>query len=452
MTFRLRARQLFFLLLAAFVLLSPLARASQQEPELRIGVIADIQYAPEKMFDRRDYEASLGKFEKTVGFFNTEDLDFVIQLGDLIDRDFDNYGTILGVWEKLKAPAYHVLGNHEFSVDKAEKPKITERLGLQKKYYDFDFGKWRFVVLDGNDLSLYAHPEDSPEYREAQQFLEEMQKKNKINASSWNGGVGPKQFQWLRETLASACAAGEKVIVFSHFPVYPPHPTNLWNDTEIVKELETHSCVFAYVNGHNHDGAYGVKKGIHYLTVEGVITSGEANAYAVFEIFPERVDVRGYGKVPSRTLTMNAGDIIETRKGKGDPVLEVMTAEKPETVADFKKVPLQESAAYHQYTLRPESELSKLRFLMDRFKAMQVVIIYDRREFATDVSVKQARRYLQKHYNNENAIEWIRVHAYRAKHAGDVILVQYPDGTTEGLRDAFLNELEELENLEKARS
>ncbi|WP_284038013.1 hypothetical protein [Neobacillus sp. 114] len=42
-----------------------------------------------------------------------------------------------------------------------------------------------------------------------------------INAQTWNGGVRKEQLTWLRGVLQKAAQSQEKVVVFSHMPVYP---------------------------------------------------------------------------------------------------------------------------------------------------------------------------------------------------------------------------------------
>ena len=45
--------------------------------------------------------------------------------------------------------------------------------------------QWRFVVLDGNDISFHAYPKDSEKYKEAEEYYTA----NKISSPKWNGGL-----------------------------------------------------------------------------------------------------------------------------------------------------------------------------------------------------------------------------------------------------------------------
>ena len=105
--------------------------------------------------------------------------------------------------------------------------------------------------------------------------------------------------------------------------------------------------------------------------------------------------------------------------------------------------PFQETPAYQQYQKRPKSELSKILYLMDRFKSAPLIVIYDRVEYESNVALKHAKSYVSKHYHREDAASWIRENAYRSS-SGGVIYVKYPDGEKRALRDVLIEELEKV--------
>lgn len=115
--------------------------------------------------------------------------------------------------------------------------------------------------------------------------------------------MGQQQLKWLREQLDEAGSKNEKVILFSHFPVYPEDKHNLWNDMELISTIEKYSCVKAYINGHNHHGNYGMKEGIHYLTFKGMVDT-EQTSYAVIHLKSNSLEVEGYGREESRQLIL----------------------------------------------------------------------------------------------------------------------------------------------------
>ena len=265
--------------------------AKESGYKFSFGAIADCQYCQAPDRGVRKYSASKEKLKKCVKHFNREDLSFVIHLGDFIDRNFSNFDDLLPIYNSLDAPGYHVLGNHDFEVADEYKSQVPKKLGMPAKYYDFKIKNWRFVCLDGNDLSFIAYPKGSKRYQESEAYYHEQ----KIRSPKWNGGVGAEQMSWVRKVLQAAEGSQEKVILFSHFPVYPQDPHNLWNAKEVIKLLEEFSCVKAYINGHNHKGKYGIKGGIHYLTCKGMVDS-ETTAYSIVRVYHDRLELSGYGR------------------------------------------------------------------------------------------------------------------------------------------------------------
>ena len=127
------------------------------EPLFRFGAVADCQYCRATSLVRK-YNQSPKKLTACVAQYNKMNLAFVVHLGDFIDRDFESFDVVSPIFAKLKAPRYHVLGNHDFSVADDKKALVPKRMGLKSRYYNFAHKGWRFIVIDGNDLSTYAYP------------------------------------------------------------------------------------------------------------------------------------------------------------------------------------------------------------------------------------------------------------------------------------------------------
>ncbi len=303
-----------YLRTAALAFLLPLlscpgvGAANENEP-LSFGVVADVQYADRDPRWSRHYRASLGNLRKCVADLNAQDLAFTIQLGDIIDRGEQSLDTILDVYNQLTMPKYHVLGNHDFPIPRHD---LLARLGMDHAYYSFsppDSG-WRFVVLDTVDIAMGGGwPEDSENHRQAAQWLEKLKSEGKPYAQPWNGGLGEQQKQWLRDTLAEAAGRGERVIAFGHMPLLAEASDGaglVLNHEEIETILDSHRCVVAYLCGHDHAGGYAERSGIHHLTVQGMVEAPEQNAYAVVDLYQDRIEIRGVGKVPSRCLRIPA--------------------------------------------------------------------------------------------------------------------------------------------------
>jgi len=258
----------------------PLADWGANATSVVFGVVADIQYGDKDSVGSRNYRKSLQKLPECVEAFNARPLDFVIELGDLVDGYADNRGrsirdldAILPLLGKLRAPLYCVVGNHCVKVGRTE---LLKRLKLEKACYDFSLPKapgWRFIVLDGTD------PKE--------------------------GEIGLVQQIWLRETLQRAQQEGQRVICFCHYPLLHSFGAGggIKNVEPIAAILKDFPCVAGWFCGHYHPGGYVEKGGVHYVTFKGMIEAG-GNAFAVVELTPGMIHIQGFGEESSRDLAV----------------------------------------------------------------------------------------------------------------------------------------------------
>ncbi|WKN33743.1 hypothetical protein PZB74_10440 [Porifericola rhodea] len=275
----------------------------QKKPLFSFGVIADVQYCSCEPAGVRYYRKSVQKLNECLQELNQHSLSFILDMGDLIDRDYSSFDDILEVYDQAKTRVYRSLGNHDFDVSDADKTKVSARLGMDKAaYYDFTYLGWRFIMLNGNEVSTYAHPAGSVEAQEAEQKLAQLKKQNAPNAQSWNGGISEQQLKWLALKLEEASQQMQKIIVCCHFPAYPKDPHNLWNDTEVQQLLSDTPQVVAYFNGHNHGGNYAQKDHVHYLNFKGMVDTASENTFAIADVYPDYLNIRGFGREDSRQL------------------------------------------------------------------------------------------------------------------------------------------------------
>jgi len=270
-------------------------------PIFSFGVIADCQYCNVKApkTAARQYALSPKKLTACVEQLNRFDLEFVVHLGDFIDRDFKSFADVTPIYDKLKADHYHVLGNHDFEVADDLKAKVPAALGLKSRYYQFRYHGYRFIALDGNDVSLHAYPASDPRHQAAKA----VHKKLPSGTPTWNGAVGQAQLVWLKKALGEAKRAGERVILFCHFPVYPENVHNLWNAAEVLALVRESETVVAYMNGHNHAGNYGRLAQRHFVTFTGMVDT-EETAYAVVSVHADRREIKGVGRQKNLTLPL----------------------------------------------------------------------------------------------------------------------------------------------------
>lgn len=85
--------------------------------------------------------------------------------------------AVLKEFELLGRPVYHMLGNH--CLYNLPRHTLNQQLGIyaqdgQSSYYAFSPNEhWRFVVLDGYDLSMIGWPATHPHHEAAVQILDE---------------------------------------------------------------------------------------------------------------------------------------------------------------------------------------------------------------------------------------------------------------------------------------
>jgi calcineurin-like phosphoesterase family protein len=290
---------------AAVVAAQSSQRAEAPQPLFSFAVLADVQYADKDRAGARDYRNSLAKLEESAGTINMERPAFVVHLGDLIDEaGAGNLDRVLTVFNRLQAPKHHVLGNHDFSVARAE---WLRRLKRATAWYDVAHRGWRFVVLDGMDVSVLGWPRESPRYRDGQTLQGKLQRTGSRNAVDWNGGVGEEQKKWLHQVLRSATRRRERVVLLCHFPVLEAASTPahlLWNHEEILRILDQYRVVVAWFNGHAHRGGYARRNGVHHITFPGMVESGQTNSWTMVRVFADRLELLGAGTAPSLTLRL----------------------------------------------------------------------------------------------------------------------------------------------------
>lgn len=157
----------------------------QEKPLFRFGLISDIQYADIKDGHSfhgtpRYYRASLDGLRRAVTAWQQQHVEFAVQCGDIIDgfnpKDQSEAAmqSVLSEFAKLQKPVYHMIGNH--CLYNLPRHRLNELLSIKSKasYYSFSPHKaWRFVVIDGYDVSMLGWPDSHPLHAEAKAILDE---------------------------------------------------------------------------------------------------------------------------------------------------------------------------------------------------------------------------------------------------------------------------------------
>ncbi len=303
--------------------------------EVRFGVIADVQYRDfGSNQTKKHYKESIQKLDKAVRQLNNENLDFVMVLGDMKDDgcrtsdldvvfnknlstgsklDYSRYG-----FADISAPSYFTVGNHDLceyvdtDVTSLLKGEVSPVTPLVRSSYDADLsfaysftipGKDHFlgIVLDGTELSRHRY---SANENQTVDSLYNLARANPLFSGSynWNGAISQQQLQALDNLLLNASKDGKNVVVFSHFPVWPEDQHNLWNYKEVLETIEKHSCVVAYVNGHNHGGDDGYRGNTSYVSVKAMLSSSSSAAYGIMTLNDKYLLEEGFDSEPNRVI------------------------------------------------------------------------------------------------------------------------------------------------------
>jgi predicted phosphodiesterase len=272
--------------------------------QIKIGVFADCQYCDCETSGSRFYRNSPEKLDECIRHFNqNKKISFVVGLGDLIDRDFASFDKVNTVLETSKKKVFHVIGNHDLSVEKPMLSKVPEKLGLENNWYSFTQKGWLFVFLDGNDITFNsANPEI---VKQAETITARLKKENKPNFHDWNGGLGANQLAWLEQQLQHAETKKLKVAVFCHYPILPYEAHALWNQEETLNVLKQFTCVKLWINGHNHSGNYVFQHGIHFVNLKGMVETENENAFAEVTLSKNKIEIKGFGREVNRVIALD---------------------------------------------------------------------------------------------------------------------------------------------------
>lgn len=323
--------------------MTTVAEAKEQEQDERhifsFGVIADVQYADaddgvnfEKTKTRR-FRNGLKILQSAAEWWKAQStpLECIVQLGDLIDgRCKSNQMSDRCLEEALEAirlsgipRVLHLIGNHElynFTRDELSKRLNTTPNNGPSWYYTIPTPGWRLIVTDPYQIST-LNGEYAPSTEQAYEFLKKHNPNDVRLATDWtvglegenlrylpyNGAIGPDQLAWLDATIKDAADKGDRCFVLSHVPLIPNcsvKKTVLWNYKEIVKVLHQNTSVVACLYGHDHDGGFHTDTmGVHHITFPSPLECkvGEA-CFGTMDVFHDRLELRGQGKVQSRRL------------------------------------------------------------------------------------------------------------------------------------------------------
>ena len=242
--------------------------ADEGKDRLRVGLITDLHHADKRPAGTRHYRETLGKLAEAATQFEKDKVNFVVELGDLIDAadsvetEQRYLKTINREFAAISKDRHYVLGNH--CVDTLTKAEFLDHVEQKKSYYSFDRGDFHFIILDAcfrNDGEPYG-------------------RKN----SKWNdANIPAAEVEWLQADLKST---GKKSIVFAHQRLDVSNDHGVKNCPELRTIFEDSDKVLAVFQGHSHQNDLKDIGGIHYCTLVAMVEGSGAdnNGYSVMEI------------------------------------------------------------------------------------------------------------------------------------------------------------------------
>lgn len=272
--------------------------------QLKIGVFADCQYCDCEIAGSRFFRNSPAKLEECINKFNSiQDIEFIIGLGDLIDRDFASFDIVNVILKKSEKEVFHVIGNHDLQVEKSQLEQVAGKLNLEKTWYSFSKNGWHFIFLNGNEITFHSNNQKIIEI--AAEMTNQLKTEGKPNYHDWNGGIGKEQLMWLENELNYAEKQNMKVAVICHYPLLPFEAHALWNSEKVLEVITKYSCVKLYLNGHNHHGNYTFQNGIHFVNLKGMVETENENAFSVISFTNKHIEIEGFGNEISRTILID---------------------------------------------------------------------------------------------------------------------------------------------------
>jgi predicted phosphodiesterase len=181
----------------------------------------------------------VARIQKFVDAMARAEVDFILQMGDFCwphprNKDF------LAAWNAFDGPRYHVLGNHDMDGGYRREQTVAF-YGMPARYYTFDAGPLRGIVLDTNDPGGTAR--------------------------GYAKFIAADQQAWLAEQLQDT---DRPVCVFLHHPL--DDPGGIENRAEVRQVLQRAEAanpgtVLAVFSGHFHQDYALELNGIRYVQI-----------------------------------------------------------------------------------------------------------------------------------------------------------------------------------------
>jgi manganese-dependent ADP-ribose/CDP-alcohol diphosphatase len=335
-------------------------------PLFKFGLISDIQWAdiPDgKSFHGtpRYYREALVSARRAVAAFKAEKVDLAIHLGDIIDFHNSHHDghsetalqAAIECFDALEKPTIHCIGNH--CLYNHTRDVLNSRLGInahkeavslahsQHSYFVYTpivtqaennnssnsnstpSTGYKFIVLDGYDVSYLGWPPGNPLHEKAVEILNAKNPNEDKNSNNglkdldrrfvkFGGGCSDAQLEWLKTELEKCRETENRAFICCHLCLHPETcaPTCLlWNFDQVQDILSEYSdVVVATLAGHAHRDGYYLDSttGIHHRVCAGVLEAAPGtDCYGIVEVYNDRIEVKGKDSFESGVWKVKEG-------------------------------------------------------------------------------------------------------------------------------------------------
>lgn len=310
-----------------------LVGAKGKQPLFSFGVITDVQYAdiPDGrsfLGVPRYYRHSILVLQRAVqNWNNLRKLKFAVNCGDIVDgfcpkdQSLNAVKKVVSEFENFNGPVHHMIGNHcLYNLPRDKLLPLLKNPNLDgRAYYDFTPSpEYRFVILDGYDISAIGWPQEHPHTLEALKILGEKNPNSDKNSPAglvglerrflkFNGTVGKEQLEWLDDVLQDATKLNQKVVICCHLSLHPGASSPaalLWNYDEVMGIVHRYNCVKVCLAGHDHKGGYSVDShGVHHRVLEAALECPPGtDAFGHIDVFDDRLLLVGADRMQSTEM------------------------------------------------------------------------------------------------------------------------------------------------------